>query len=178
MRQCSEALFEHPEQIWAFKIAIQGDHFEHLQLDNVIMPSVSEWGGPVGFSITLNGLSYGFYFLLFIYFLMTLLGLRCCVTFSLVVANEDYCLVVALGLLVAVASLVAEQTLGHAGVSSCSSRALEHRLNSVAHRLSCSAACGIFLDQGLNPSPTLAGGFFTTELSGKPYFLLNFFIGV
>ena len=111
MRQCSEALFEHPEQIWAFKIAIQGDHFEHLQLDNVIMPSVSEWGGPVGFSITLNGLSYGFYFLLFISFLMTLLGLRCCVTFSLVVANEDYCLVVALGLLVAVASLVAEHRL-------------------------------------------------------------------
>ena len=75
------------------------------------MPSMSEWGGPVGFSITLNGLSYGFYFLLFIYFLMTLLGLRCCVTFSLVVAKEDYCLVVVLGLLVAVASLVAEHRL-------------------------------------------------------------------
>ena len=45
----------------------------------------------------------------------------------------------------------------------------------VVHGLSCFAARGIFLDQGLNPSPTLAGGFFTTKLSGKPYFLLNFF---
>ena len=41
VRQSSEALFEHPERIWAFKIAIQGDHFEHLQLDHVFMPSVS-----------------------------------------------------------------------------------------------------------------------------------------
>ena len=39
------------------------------------------------------------------------------------------------------------------GLSSCSSWALEHRLNRtvVAHGLSCSEACGIFPDQGLNP---------------------------
>ena len=30
----------------------------------------------------------------------------------------------------------------------------------VVLRLSCSAACGIFPDQELNPSPALAGGFF------------------
>ena len=36
------------------------------------------------------------------------------------------------------------------------------------HRLSCSEACVIFLDQGLNPmSPALAGGFFTIEPPGK-----------
>ena len=34
--------------------------------------------------------------------------------------------------------------------SSCSPQALEHRLNSVAQRLSFSKACGIFLGQGLN----------------------------
>ena len=34
-----------------------------------------------------------------------------------------------------------------AGFSSCSSQALEHRLSSCGN---CSAACGIFLDQGLN----------------------------
>ena len=34
--------------------------------------------------------------------------------------------------------------------SSCGSQALEHRLNSCGAWLSCSAACGIFLDQGLN----------------------------
>ena len=37
------------------------------------------------------------------------------------------------------------------GCSSCSSRAPDHRLSSVvAHGLSCSAACGILPDQGLN----------------------------
>ena len=46
--------------------------------------------------------------------------------------------------------------------SSCSSRALERRLSScsagsvaVAHGLSCSAACGIFPDQGSNPCPRI-----------------------
>ena len=33
----------------------------------------------------------------------------------------------------------------------------------VAHELSCSSALGIFLDQESNVSPTLAGGFFTTQ---------------
>ena len=36
------------------------------------------------------------------------------------------------------------------GLSNCSSRALEHGSIAVAHRLSCSVACGISLDQGLN----------------------------
>ena len=37
------------------------------------------------------------------------------------------------------------------GLSACGSQALEHRLNSfVAQRLSCSVACGIFLDRGSN----------------------------
>ena len=44
-----------------------------------------------------------------------------------------------------------------AGFSSCGARALEHRLSAgsvaVAHGLSCSAACGIFPDQGSNPCP-------------------------
>ena len=36
---------------------------------------------------------------------------------------------------------------------------------------SCSMACGIIPDQGLNPmSPTLAGEFFTTEPPRKPKF--------
>lgn len=41
----------------------------------------------------------------------------------------------------------------------------------MAQRLSCSAACGIVSDQGLNPSvsPALATGFFTTESLGKPH---------
>ena len=39
------------------------------------------------------------------------------------------------------------------GLSSCGSRALEHRLSSCGAGLSCSAACGIFPDQGSNPCP-------------------------
>ena len=37
------------------------------------------------------------------------------------------------------------------------------------HRLSCSTARGIFPDRGLNLSPALAGGFFTTKPPGKPW---------
>ena len=48
----------------------------------------------------------------------------------------------------------------------------------VAHGLSCSAACGIFPDQGSNPCPALAGRFPTTAPPGKPsslFFCLCFF---
>jgi len=63
------------------------------------------------------------------------------------------------GLLIAVASLLVEQGLQGArasevaahGLSGFLSWALEYMLNSLAHRLSCSAAGGIFSDQGWNP---------------------------
>ena len=42
----------------------------------------------------------------------------------------------------------------------------------VAHKLSCSMACGIFPDQGSN-APALAGRFFTTEPPGKPMANVN-----
>ena len=38
----------------------------------------------------------------------------------------------------------------------------------VVHGLSCSTACGIFPDQGLNWCPALQGGFLTTGPPGKP----------
>ena len=44
----------------------------------------------------------------FIYLFLAVLGLHCCAGFSLVVATGDYSLVVVLGLLIAVASLFAE----------------------------------------------------------------------
>ena len=55
---------------------------------------------------------------------------------------------------------------------SCSSRALEHTLNSCGtqtHRLSCPTVCGTLQDQGLNPA--LAGEFSTTETPGKSPFI-------
>ena len=46
----------------------------------------------------------------------------------------------------------------------------------VAHGPSCSAACGIFPDQGSNPCPSaLAGRFSTTAPPGKPYFYFLIF---
>ena len=53
-------------------------------------------------------------------FFLAVLGLRCCVGFSLVV-SQGYSLVVVLRLLAAVASLVAEP--GQTGFSSCGTRA-------------------------------------------------------
>ena len=79
-----------------------------------------------------------------------MLSLHCCAGFSLVSANGGYSLAAVLGLLIVVASLVAEHELQGTwaalvlarGLSSCGSRALEHGL-------SCSEARGVFLDQGL-----------------------------
>ena len=89
--------------------------------------------------------------LLSIIIILSVLGLRCCLGFSLVVVSR--------------------------GFSCCGAWALEHRLNSCDQGLSCPAAHGTFLDQGWNlpgpgiepMSPALVGGFFTTEPPGKPY---------
>ena len=55
------------------------------------------------------------------------------------------------GLPIAVASLVAEAGSRHSGFNRCISQALEQSLRSCSHRLGCTAACGIFPDQGSNP---------------------------
>ena len=58
--------------------------------------------------------------------------------------------------------------VAHRFGNSCGPWAVGHRLNSVGHRLSFSAACGIFLDQGLNPvSLALQGDLFMTESPGS-----------
>ena len=68
---------------------------------------------------------------------------------SLVAASRGYSLVAVHGLLIAVASLVAELRL-----LACRFQQLQHAGSAaVAHGLSCFTACGIFLDQGWNPSP-------------------------
>ena len=83
----------------------------------------------------------------FIYLFLAVLGLCCCTqTFSS--CRERGLLFVAVhGLLIAVASLVAEH-----GLQACGLQQLWHMGSVVvAHGLCCSAACGIFLDQGSNP---------------------------
>ena len=72
-------------------------------------------------------------------------------------ASGGYSLVEVRELPSAVASLIVELGLKGVwasvavmhGLNSCGSQALENRLN-VVHWLSCSTACGIFPDQGLN----------------------------
>ena len=107
---------------------------------------------------------------LFIYLFLALQGLCCCVWAFSSCGQRGLLFVAACELLTAVASLVAQhgsqaqaQQLQHVG-----SVVVAHGLQStgsvvVAHGLSCSAAWGIFPDQGSNPCPpALAGGFLTT----------------
>ena len=88
-----------------------------------------------------------------------MLGLCCCLGFSLAVASRDYSPVAAHGLLPGAASFGVESRL-------CSARASV----AVAHRLICSAACGIFSDQGLNLYPPASSGGLVTSLF---YLFLN-----
>ena len=85
--------------------------------------------------------------------------LCCCTGFCLVASSGGYSLVVVLGLLTGGFLCCTAWALGRAGFSSCSTRAQWLRFPGpqstgsivVTHGLSCSEACGIFPDQGLNP---------------------------
>ena len=107
-----------------------------------------------------------------------MLRLHCCTDFSLVVASRGYSVTELHRLLIAEASLVSRASVVVAnGLGSCGSWALEHRLGSCVHGLSCSLGCGVFL-AGIEPtSLTLAGGFFTKEAQIS-YPLLKFVHGV
>ena len=84
---------------------------------------------------------------------------------------------VACGLLVVVASFIGEHRLqgvqpsvflAH-GLTSCGSWALGHRLSSCGARAQLLRGIWDLLGSGIEPmSPSLAGGFFTTEPPGKP----------
>ena len=91
----------------------------------------------------------------FIYFYLSISG---CAESSLMCrlfsswGKQRLVFIAVFGLLSAGASLVAEQGSRACGLSGCSSQALEHRLSVVvAWGHSCSAACGIFPEQGSNP---------------------------
>ena len=71
--------------------------------------------------------------------------------FSLVAVSRDFSLVVVHGLLFAVVSLVVKHDLQGIRTSVVAALKLQSTgLVVVAHRLICSVACGIFLDQGSN----------------------------
>ena len=75
---------------------------------------------------------------------MAVLGLCCVQAFSSY-SEWGLLFLVVLGLLIAVASFVAEQTLGTQASVAC--------VAVVANKLSRSAVCGIFPDQRSNPCP-------------------------
>ena len=90
--------------------------------------------------------------------------------FSLAMTSDGYCLVWCLGF-----SRCRLQTLGMRasvvvahGLISCGSQTLEHGL-------SCSPACGTFLEQRTEPiSPALASGFLTIGPPGKSHMFLKY----
>ena len=104
-----------------------------------------------------------------LFFFLAALGLCCCVRaffFSLVATRRGYSSLQCAGFSLHWLLLLWSMGSRRAGFSSCGTGALEHAgfrvvarglwsAGSVVavHRLSCSASCGIFLDQGSNPSP-------------------------
>ena len=87
--------------------------------------------------------------ILFIY--LAMLSLRSCVGFFLVVTSRSYALVAVCGLLITVASLVAEHGFQGAWASVVVAPALWNTGSVVVtHGLSRSAACGILPDWGSN----------------------------
>ena len=95
------------------------------------------------------------------FFFLAASGLRCCARAFSSSVERGLLFVAVHGLLIVVASLVVQHRLQARGLQQlwhvCSA-VVDHRLQStgsvvVAHGLSCSAACGIFPDQGSNPCP-------------------------
>ena len=100
-------------------------------------------------------------FIYFIYLFLAALGLCCCVRAFSSCGERGLLFVAVHRLLIAVASLVAEhglqahglQQLWHMGSAVVARGPQSAGSVVVAHGLSCSAACGIFPDQGSNPCP-------------------------
>ena len=112
-------------------------------------------------------------------YLLAVLGLHCFQGFSLVMVSRGHSLVAMCRLLIVVAALVAEHGLQGArasgalahGLKSCSSRAVEHRLNSCARAWLLHGMWDL-PGSGIEPvSPALAGGFFITEPHRKAHCL-------
>ena len=102
-----------------------------------------------------------FFINLFIHLFLAALGLRCCTRAFSSCSKQGLLFVAVHGLLIAVASLVGEHELQARGlqqlwlaglvVVACGLQSSGSVV--VVHGLSCSAACGIFLDQRSNPCP-------------------------
>ena len=98
---------------------------------------------------------------IYIYLFLAVLGLHCCMWAFSTCSDWGLLFIAVYGLLIVVAFLVAEHTLQvrklqqlwHTGSVVVACRLQSAGSVVVAHGLSCSTACGIFLDQGLNSCP-------------------------
>ena len=122
--------------------------------------------GNLGISRVLPFLFVNYYF---IYFCLCWVFIAA-QTFSLVGESGGYSLVMVCGLLILMASLVAEHRFYMAhGLSRCGSRALKHRLYSCGTWAQLLRGLWDLPGPGIKPVfPALAGEFFTTEPAGKP----------
>ena len=114
-------------------------------------------------------------------FILAVLGLPCCVAFSLVAAKakRGYSLVAVHRLLIAVASLLWTQALGHTGFGSCSSWSLEHRLSSCGTQAQLLRSMWDLPKSRIESmSLTLAGRLFTTEPPGNLIIVLWYMQGI
>ena len=117
----------------------------------------------------------GWFFIPF-FFSFGLPGLRCCRSQALSSCSERGCSLLrctgfSLRWLLMLQSPGSRRTCCSRaawGLSGCGFQTPEHRLRCCGTGLSCSAASGIFLDQGPHPCPALAGGFLTAEPPGRP----------
>ena len=100
---------------------------------------------------------------------MAVLGLCCCVDFSLVATSRGYCLVAVCGLLITVTSRCRAQALEHVSFGSCSCHALDHRFSSCGSPAWLLHSTWDLTGPGIKPvSLGLTGILFTTEVPGKP----------
>ena len=93
-----------------------------------------------------------FFLILFNRLVLAVLGLCCCVGFSLVETSRSYSLIVGLRLLNAATSFAAEHRPWGTWASVIAAPGHWNTGSGVvAHGLSCFSACGIFLNQRSNP---------------------------
>ena len=125
------------------------------------------------FPFEMNTLFHTLTFCLLVYNLFLFAaGLHCCTWAFSGCGKQDLLFIAVHGLLIVVASHLLQSTDSrHTGFSSCGMWALELRLNSVNHWLTCSLTCGVLPDQGSTMSPASAGRFLSTVPPGKSHLL-------
>ena len=167
---CHQGVYSAPRGDYKQAVGVGSSTDEFTKADRII--SLGQWLVYLITQVTMMS----FFFKWFIF----VLSRHCCgQAFPGCGKWGGYSLVAVCGLLIAEASLVVAHGLQGAralvvvarGLHSCGSQALEHRLDSYGTQTLLLRGTWDFLRPGMEPmSPALAGGFFTTEPPGRPYY--------